>query len=253
MNRSCRFSTLFLLTCAIVSGQASASTFDVAVVKEHSAHGDGSSESFLPSGQIALTNRSLGTLIREAWKVNEKDFDGPSWLESTYYDVIAKGPALKPADESRQMLRALLIERFSIKYHFDDAAITSLNLEVGKRGAKLETSKVDVHGDCVASARGQLRRRTCKGLTMEDLAHLLTVVGAQGSWVVVDNTHISGRFDFSIEWGHLSAPQDIDDGGNDVLQQMVRPLGLVLKKGPTQHRSRLIIETVSRAIHSDER
>src|SRR5688572_11838024 len=63
----------------------------------------------LREGRFELRNATMVDLIRTAYGVDaDKVVGGPSWLESTRFDVIATAPAGATTETARLMLRTLL-------------------------------------------------------------------------------------------------------------------------------------------------
>ncbi len=72
-------------------------------------------------------------LIRTAYNMgNDRIVGGPSWLELDRFDVVAKLPADATVEERRQMLQALLTDRFKLVLHNDTKPLPVYALMVGK-------------------------------------------------------------------------------------------------------------------------
>ena len=116
--------------------------FEVATIKpsDPNAKPGGSG---IRGGQIDLRSIPLKFLIAFAWDLNPNDSEmlvgAPKWLDSDKIDILAKvssesltnaGPARPPIDteDLREMLQALLIERFQMKVHKEDRPLTAYSL-----------------------------------------------------------------------------------------------------------------------------
>jgi uncharacterized protein (TIGR03435 family) len=108
-----------------------------------------------------------------------------------FYDIQARSPGTgPPSDEKiREMLRALLAERFSLKLHREQRTLALYALVPSAGEPKLKPA---IAG-CVPKY-SSYSRQLC-GCTMEQLAHILN---DKCDRPVVDMTHISGRFDIEI-------------------------------------------------------
>src|ERR1041384_3367652 len=71
-----------------------------------------------PPGRLNAINAPLRFLIRQAYRVPEaRIIGGPSWLDSDRFDVVATTTQRATGDAIREMLRALLKERFELALH----------------------------------------------------------------------------------------------------------------------------------------
>src|SRR5690349_2234557 len=60
---------------------------------------------------------SLGDLIPYAYRVKRYQVSGPSWMNETRWDILAKIPQGQPADRAPEMMQQLLEERFKLSVH----------------------------------------------------------------------------------------------------------------------------------------
>src|SRR5438552_1191153 len=95
---------------------------------------------FFSSGRYELRFATMLDLIRIAYDVEpEKISGGPTWLEMDHFDVFAKIPAGSTAQSRRQMLQALLADRFQLVTHEDSRPMTSYALVAGKHSQMKES------------------------------------------------------------------------------------------------------------------
>jgi uncharacterized protein (TIGR03435 family) len=210
-------------------------TFEVATVRVDHSVGESSSESFLPSGQVLLEHRTIESMITEAWKIEDRQIaEAPSWLRTDRYDVAAKAVPGTPPDTRRLMLRALLIERFGLKAHIEDRLGPSYSLVLGRGKLALRESDgmSSSHG-CTPGSPGSRGGRTCIGVTMPELADLLSVFAPLYIDPVVDMTGLKGKYDFVLVWTRLTPgkglPSVESDPNQRTLEDVVRDLGLLLR------------------------
>ena len=116
--------------CVVLAGDAQESqparlTFDVVSVKRTGPDA-GASIVGGGRGQYQAINVPLRVTITNAWNLRDHQIvGGPDWLASDRFDIVAKEPAGTFTDEQRrQMIQALLIERFKLQAH----------LEIGRHG-----------------------------------------------------------------------------------------------------------------------
>jgi bla regulator protein blaR1 len=97
----------------------------------------------------------LRNIIQAAYKRKYEDpffieaQGGPAWLDSGWYEIIAKAEGT-PSNEQMggPMLQALLEERFRLKVHRDQKEVPVYLLKVGKGGPKFQPAN---KGSCVTS------------------------------------------------------------------------------------------------------
>src|SRR5207245_11222603 len=64
-------------------------------------------------------------------------FNGPDWLGSERYDIVAKLPPNSSRDQIPLMLQTLLAERFKLTLHREKKVMPVYALVAGKNGSKL--------------------------------------------------------------------------------------------------------------------
>jgi uncharacterized protein (TIGR03435 family) len=94
---------------------------------------------------VRCTNATLKMLLVRAYDVKNYQIQGPAWIDSDGYDLMAKVPDGVPADKVPAMLQALLADRFGVKIHKETRTLPAYELSVAKGGPKLkevETAKL---------------------------------------------------------------------------------------------------------------
>lgn len=94
----------------------------------------------------------LRVLLMRAYDMKPFQIEGPEWMRSEPYDIIAKVPEGTPAGRIPAMLQTLLAERFAVKVHKETRVLPVYELSVAKGGAKLK--EIDV-GKLPAMEPGQ--------------------------------------------------------------------------------------------------
>lgn len=143
---------LCLFACLAWTQQESAPpTFEVASVKVAEAFG-GSMPMMAGPGRamrargcgkpdpalVRCTGASLKMLLMRAYDVKAYQIDGPAWIGSDAYDLMAKVPEGVAADKVPAMLQTLLAERFAVKIHKETRVLPAYELGVAKGGPKLK-------------------------------------------------------------------------------------------------------------------
>src|SRR5450759_2140572 len=99
-------------------------------------------------GQITYSNVSLKNVLMNAYAVKGYQINGPKWLDSERFDIVAKIPKGATKEEFKLMLQNLLAERFKLTLHHETKELPMYALVVGKGGSKLKES---VDDDATAS------------------------------------------------------------------------------------------------------
>lgn len=190
---------------------AGISRFAVATVKPNLLNDGRWRLRFTPDGYSAL-GVSVHLLLQDAYGIydDSRILGEENWVKSNKYDLEAK---VDPGDaaafqklnlnQRRLLLQALLADRFKLAAHMDKKERPVYALVIAKNGPKLdETKPADdpagatnrCHAVVTRSRPGQLTT-VCD--TTTDLAQLLS---QRLDRIVVDQTGLSGRYDFKLDW-----------------------------------------------------
>ncbi len=182
--------------------------FDVATIKL--SNPDARGKSFQIRGrQLFTNNTSLSDLITFAYGLHARQItSGPDWLEKDKYDVTAKpdGEGQPNEKQWKTMLQKLMADRFKLAFHRDKKELSVYALTVGKTGPKLTKSEGDPNGLPGLFFRG-LGVLPARNANMGDLAGVMQTAVLDRP--VVDQTGLSGRFDFTLTW----TPDESQFGG----------------------------------------
>jgi len=219
------------------------------------------------NGRLTAAGATLKTLICVAYGISDfQVLGGPDWIENDRYDVEASpGSALEEqlqkmkSDDNtrakRQMLQALLADRFKLTLHHDTKQLPIYALVVSKGGSKLHESKPDdanpdpANESLHPTKKGMVRmsfqstsfEMTATGMSMDGLARQLA---SQLHSTVQNETAIKGIYDFTLHFTPDDAPMDAsgggananlsDNSGTSIFAAVQDQLGLKLesKKGP---------------------
>ena len=144
-----------ILTSIRVFGQSPASlpTFEAASVKPNKS-GDRNVSIRRSPGRFTTTNTTLKMLITFAYDIRGHQLSGgPSWLDLDRYDIVAKAEGADPSEaQLKQMVQALLADRFQLTIHREMKEMPVYALVVGKDG--IQTSPGRGHGTADAYGAG---------------------------------------------------------------------------------------------------
>jgi uncharacterized protein (TIGR03435 family) len=163
------------------------------------------------AGMLRYTNVSLKDCIRVAYRVKEFQVEGPDWLGSTRFDIVAKLPDGASKDDIPEMLQSMLADRFQLVTHRDTKEHGIYALVVGKGGPKLKPAETPV-GDAAPAPAKMSPGRVPKGAMMMrmdpggmhlnassiTLPSLAEMISRFCERPVVDMTGIQGQYDFDL-------------------------------------------------------
>ncbi len=145
-------------------------------------------------------------LASVAYHVMFTQIVGPGWTnEDAYaYEVVATMPPNTSRDQFRAMLQNLLTDRFHLTVHKETREGKAYVLRVAERGAKMthsvdspDAEKIDDPVNMKVTKNQIGWHLEAKRQTMEAFSRYLSIP----TWAkVVDETELSGPFDFSIDF-----------------------------------------------------
>ena len=143
------------------------------------------------------------------------DRDGPAWMGSRAFDLSAKADAETAArwskmtqaavnEERRSMMRSLIADRFHLKFHHETREMPALVLRLAKSGSKLQSPRRehDLQTGTPLSRINFFGHGHWEGHSalISNLARSLASELEIGGHPVVDQTGLTGRYDFTLRW-----------------------------------------------------
>jgi len=230
-----------LLSTAVAAAPAAAQTdtrpaFAVATIKKNTSGDDARRMRLQPGGRIVVTNQPLRQLITFAYGLQPQQLaGGPSWIDTDHFDITAQAegdisptPPGGPPGPAQLMMQRLLAERFGLVVHTESRELPVYALAVVRRDGQLGPRIKPADRDCVALMTqapggvpvqaprlpdgrpgcGVLRDATGRvmagGTTMPMLA--TTMLTGPAGRIVVDQTGLTGAYDFDLEFAMEAAP-----------------------------------------------
>jgi uncharacterized protein (TIGR03435 family) len=177
------------------------------------------------------------------FSVPSSRIEGPRWIFRDRFTIAARIPPGASNAERPLMVRALLLDRFKLRYHIakkdGDGYELRLSRADGRLGPQLRRST----SDCAARrANNQPLGAGCRynprpGILEADgipSAFIATYLGAQLDAVVVDRTGLTGDVDVSLQYARESLRVGTDtqagQSGPSVFAALQEQLGLTLER-----------------------
>ena len=225
-----------------------------------------------PGGGLEFVGIPLAIFMTSAWDIDfdhpERIANLPKWAESALFDVHAKtttlhnGPVLPGTgfieDDERLMLRALLVERFGIKWHYEDRLMDAYSLVAAKpktsaqavgsvvRVGQMKRGNPAQRPNCKeAPAMANDPRDTnprlarllqCRNATMAQFAQTLQIYEPYSfAYPVADATGLPGGWDFTLSYTpdymmQQTKPDAEPTGDISITEAISKQLGVKLEK-----------------------
>lgn len=270
------------------AGSAPLPSFEVASIKPNRSGTGNRFFRLADPSRFTVTNIPAKDLIEFAYHVQPFQISGgPAWINSQGYDIEAKVddstvaelqklPQDQRMEQYRLMLQSLLTDRFKLSLGHETKELPIYVLVVAKGGPKLTPTTIPATPPAGPDAKGQPRgpmmmmspgRLMAKGTTTASLAEVLGRQPELGGRLVVDQTGITGKFDFTLTFAPermmpmpgangpggqgqpmprpKDAPPPPDPNAPSIFTALQEQLGLKLEsqKGPVQT---LVIESIEK-------
>jgi uncharacterized protein (TIGR03435 family) len=169
-------------------------TFNLASIKPNPSPNFFPRMQSLPGGRFEAT-ATLEALVEHAFGVDPLQISGArGWIATERFDVEAKAegaPQKIPEEQFRQMLQALLAERFGLKTHRDSQEMSVYALTVGPKGTTLTPRTA---GSRPKSPSG---KPVLMAISLMGLSRALSSISGR---LVLDETKLTGDYDIAVEY-----------------------------------------------------
>ena len=213
-NRVNAIALLVVSLTASVRGQSPSAplAFDVVSVKPNTSGEVGGASRAQP-GRYQGVNVTLMRVIGLAYRPVQEFVGGPDWIKTAHFDIEARSDGSPTPDQTLEMLRTLLADRFKLVVHKDVKESPVYALTLARRDARLGPRMRPASAECPPpgstprAPSPEAPRPQCgfklgngalsgQGATMARRAGELSFVGRQ----VIDRTGLAGAFDVDLEW-----------------------------------------------------
>ncbi len=199
--------------------------FDVADLKPSNPDFKGNDFQLQPGGRLTIHNWRLLWYVEEAFNFQDDDrvVDGPKFLNSDLWDLVAKAPAGMASTAAKDsldqevmdgMLKSLMIDRFHLKAHMEERSMQGWSLTAVK--PKLKKADPRERTKCtegVANLNDKDPRNnnpvlgrllTCQNVSMKYLAEQLqNFANGYIHSEILDSTGLEGGWDFTLSFSTI--------------------------------------------------
>ena len=194
--------------------------FEVAEIKPSEPSNEAPRAQVLPNGQINAARVPLREMFYLAWGFNSPELiAGPKWIEESRFDIVGKaftGADAQFVDDEflRLALRKLLVDRFQVKFHFEERPVNAYAL-VAAPNVKMTKAEPSARTRCYPGvpagakdprqanpSRGGLL--TCENATMQYFAERLR--GVAGGYIqapIAEMTGLQGGWNLTVNWSPI--------------------------------------------------
>jgi uncharacterized protein (TIGR03435 family) len=175
--------------------------FDVAVIKPADP-GDHNQGFNLRGHRVSIENVTMTSLICFAYSIQKAQIvNAPQWFDDQPWDIdgVPDTEGAPNWHQYRRMLQKLLSTRFGLEMHQDKRELSVYAITIAKGDAKLEKSKSDPDALSDQSGHGVGPAQYMK-FTNDNMTDFAQTMELMVDKPVVDQTNLSGRYDFTLLW-----------------------------------------------------
>ncbi len=183
-------------------------SFEVATIKPSKPDQPGKYFS-VRGNRFTTFNTTLADMLSFAYGIHAKQIVGaPAWVDTDKFDIAAQPDTPgSPSDKQwKSMMAKLIVERFGFKFHHDQKELSVYAITLAKGGPKLTIAQGNDSG-LPGNFFRNLGQMTNVNSTIDDFAR--TMQAAVLDRPVVDQTGLTSRFDFTLNW----TPDESQFGG----------------------------------------
>jgi uncharacterized protein (TIGR03435 family) len=207
--------------------------FEVATVKL-TPPGQETYSGFHADGRhISCNHQNVFSIMMLAYGVAAKQIAGdPEWVRTELYDIdgVADVPGEPDIRQMMGMYQKILADRFRLTFHREQREMNVYALTVAKSGSKLTKSLGDPNGLPDETGEGDRTGLNMRytNVSMEDFAANMQTMQGDGK-PVVDQTGLTGRFDFTLKWTREQTPSTDPNAAPGLFTALQEQLGLKLE------------------------
>ncbi len=186
---------MLAVAMTVRSQQTPSPKFEVASIHRSDPDANTGRIEFLPGGRFRSINHPLRNVLSRVLQLDSsRIMNGPDWVNTERYAIDAKASDDAATEaQVREMVVALLVDRFHLKFHRESPETPVYLLSIDKKGPRLQASTDTTPGP-IQTGTGYI---TGKNTTIALLATILTRMLGRP---VVDETRLGGRYDFQLRF-----------------------------------------------------
>ena len=193
---------------------------------------NGTAEFTSPGGRFRASATSVKFLLEWAYGIQPSQHsDGPSWIGTDRYDIVAKAEGNPTDAQMKLMVQTLLADRFKLKLHHETRELSAYVISVGKTAPKLFPPKDDeTHAMRFTTQMGPNQKPVSYRViaTRYTIRQLTDAFARQMEAIIVNQTGLDGEFDFTLDLTpDAERPNPVDP--TILMTAMREQLGLTLK------------------------
>ncbi|MGB7267154.1 MAG: TIGR03435 family protein [Terracidiphilus sp.] len=225
--------------------------FEVAAIKPSTPRLEFDSWTGVTGGLYRMVNVPLKQWVKLGLSVRDYALMAPPWLDTSRFDLVAKLPAGKPAGQEPlpEMMKALLIERFGLKWHEELRTVPGYELVTDKKVLLKPASLLER-----MQGQGMSSGPTLIGGTNMSMSEFSGALGEALGRPVVDATHLTGGYDIKLMWRPVDDAEaarekqygvDVDNLPSSISTAVREQLGLRLQNAKVQSRV-TVVDNINR-------
>ncbi len=170
---------------------------------------------------------TVDTCVKFAYGVQNSQISGPAWMDAddSHFDIQARAGENATPDQMKAMMKALLADRFGLKFHRETREITAFALTAPKGAGKHNESAPGTQTYRENTAISTIAR----ALSMHEFADFIS---QPLHMPVIDQTGLPARYDFTLDFtAYLPTNNStvIDNGNGIIISALEGELGLKLE------------------------
>jgi uncharacterized protein (TIGR03435 family) len=148
---------------------------------------------------IRFRNATIADCIRLTYRVEPYQLSAPEELYSQRYDILIAMRGSDAAERAWAAMREALAARFHMEVRRETRTIPVYEMTVGKRGLKIDESKVPGQSSRIETQKNGLQQHEFRATNL-DMRQFAGFLSASMDRPVLDRTGVSGVFDFELRY-----------------------------------------------------
>lgn len=189
-----------------------------------------------PGGRFTAKATTVKYLLEWAYGIlPAQHSSGPAWMDSDRYDIVAKAEGNATDNEMKRMTQTLLAERFKLQFRRESKEVPVIVVSLGKTAPKMipaaDGEKHSIRVEPQMNAEQNIVSYHVAA-TRFSISQLNEVFARQLQRVIVDQTGLTGEFDFTLDLTPDENHNPLD--ATLLLSAMRDQLGLAVKTQKTE-------------------